>query len=401
MVCAFVDCFAGVSGDMLLGALIDAGAPVDNLLLGLKTLSLSGWELKIERVRKGAIAAPSVSVIVHGNQPERHLSDIESIVLASQLPERVKEQSLKVFRLLAEAEAKVHGISVNEVHFHEVGAVDSIVDIVGSVYALHLLGVQAVYASALPFTRGRVKTFHGDLPIPAPATMELLCGVPTYPLDIEAELVTPTGAALLRALAKGFGTPPPFTPRKVGYGAGKRDLTFPNVLRVIIGDLPDNVNLERERLVVVETNLDDMTGEMAGFAMERLLVAGARDVWVVPAQMKKNRPAIVLSVLCDYEKLPMVLQILLRETTTLGVRVQEVERLCLPREIWEVMTPYGMVKVKVAKLGDEIVNIAPEYEDCRRLALERGVSLKEVMSAAVAAARNKADKARTSLKSEG
>ena len=393
MVCAFVDCFAGVSGDMLLGALIDAGAPVDNLLLGLKTLSLSGWELKIERVRKGAIAAPSVSVIVHGNQPERHLSDIESIVLASQLPERVKEQSLKVFRLLAEAEAKVHGISVNEVHFHEVGAVDSIVDIVGSVYALHLLGVQAVYASALPFTRGRVKTFHGDLPIPAPATMELLCGVPTYPLDIEAELVTPTGAALLRALAKGFGTPPPFTPRKVGYGAGKRDLTFPNVLRVIIGDLPDNVNLERERLVVVETNLDDMTGEMAGFAMERLLVAGARDVWVVPAQMKKNRPAIVLSVLCDYEKLPMVLQILLRETTTLGVRVQEVERLCLPREIWEVMTPYGMVKVKVAKLGDEIVNIAPEYEDCRRLALERGVSLKEVMSAAVAAARNRAVKA--------
>lgn len=401
MVCAFVDCFAGVSGDMLLGALIDAGAPVDNLLLGLKTLSLSGWELKIERVRKGAIAAPSVSVIVHGNQPERHLSDIESIVLASQLPERVKEQSLKVFRLLAEAEAKVHGISVNEVHFHEVGAVDSIVDIVGSVYALHLLGVQAVYASALPFTRGRVKTFHGDLPIPAPATMELLCGVPTYPLDIEAELVTPTGAALLRALAKGFGTPPPFTPRKVGYGAGKRDLTFPNVLRVIIGDLPDNVNLERERLVVVETNLDDMTGEMAGFAMERLLVAGARDVWVVPAQMKKNRPAIVLSVLCDYEKLPMVLQILLRETTTLGVRVQEVERLCLPREIWEVMTPYGMVKVKVAKLGDEIVNIAPEYEDCRRLALEQRVPLKEVMAAAIAAARNKADKARTSLKSEG
>jgi len=401
MVCAFVDCFAGISGDMLLGALIDAGAPVDDLLLGLKTLPLSGWELEVGRVRKGAVAATSVSVIVHENQPERHLSDIESIVIASQLPDEVKEQSLKVFQLLAEAEAKVHGISVNEVHFHEVGAVDSIVDIVGSVYALHLLGVQALYASALPFTRGRVKTSHGDLPVPAPATMELLCGVPTYPLDIEFELVTPTGAAILRALAKGFGMPPPFTPRKVGYGAGKRDLPFPNVLRVIIGDLPDNVTLERERLVVVETNLDDMTGEMAGFAMERLLAAGVRDVWVVPAQMKKNRPAIVLSVLCDHERLPTVLQILLRETTTLGVRVQEVERLCLPREIWEVMTPYGTVKVKVAKLGDEIVNIAPEYEDCRRLALERGVPLKEVMSAAIASARNKADKARTSLKSKG
>jgi uncharacterized protein (TIGR00299 family) protein len=234
MVCAFVDCFAGISGDMLLGALIDAGAPVDNLLHGLETLPLSGWELKIERVRKGAIAATSVSVIVNEKQPERHLSDIESIVLASQLPEKVKEQSLKVFRLLAEAEAKVHGIGVNEVHFHEVGAVDSIVDIVGSVYALHLLGVQAVYASALPFSRGRVKTLHGDLPVPAPATMELLCGVPTYPLDIEVELVTPTGAALLKALANEFGMPPPFTPRKVGYGAGKRDLPFPNVLRVIV-----------------------------------------------------------------------------------------------------------------------------------------------------------------------
>ncbi|MFA0734140.1 MAG: hypothetical protein OGMRLDGQ_000640 [Candidatus Fervidibacter sp.] len=393
MVCAFVDCFAGISGDMLLGALIDAGAPVDNLLLGLETLPISGWELKIERVRKGAIAATSVSVIVNGKQPERHLSDIESIVLASQLPEKVKEQSLKVFRLLAEAEAKVHGIGVNEVHFHEVGAVDSIVDIVGSVYALHLLGVQAVYASALPFSRGRVKTLHGDLPVPAPATMELLCGVPTYPLDIEVELVTPTGAALLKALANEFGMPPPFTPRKVGYGAGKRNLPFPNVLRVIIGDMPDNVALERERLVVVETNLDDMTGEMAGFAMERLLTAGVRDVWVVPAQMKKNRPAIVLSVLCDHEKLPTVLQILLRETTTLGARVQEVERLCLPREIWEVTTPYGTVKVKVAKLGDEIVNIAPEYEDCRRFALERGVPLKEVMSAAIVAARDRIGKA--------
>jgi uncharacterized protein (TIGR00299 family) protein len=393
MVCAFVDCFAGISGDMLLGALIDAGAPVDNLLYGLETLPISGWELKIERVRKGAIAATSVSVIVNGKQPERHLSDIESIVLASQLPEKVKEQSLKVFRLLAEAEAKVHGIGINEVHFHEVGAVDSIVDIVGSVYALHLLGVQAVYASALPFSRGRVKTLHGDLPVPAPATMELLCGVPTYPLDIEVELVTPTGAALLKALANEFGMPPPFTPRKVGYGAGKRDLPFPNVLRVIVGDMPDNVALERERLVVVETNLDDMTGEMAGFAMERLLTAGVRDVWVVPAQMKKNRPAIVLSVLCDHEKLPTVLQILLRETTTLGVRVQEVERLCLPREIWEVTTPYGTVKVKVAKLGDEIVNIAPEYEDCRRFALERGVPLKEVMSAAIVAARDRIGKA--------
>lgn len=389
MVIAYFDCFAGISGDMALGALLDAGAPLDELLSGLRTLPLDDWDLKVEKVRKGAIEATSVAVAVNKPQPERGLSNIEQIVNNSQLPETVKEQSLKVFRLLAEVEAKVHGVSVDEVHFHEVGAVDSIVDIVGVVYALHLLGVQEVYASALPFSRGRVKTAHGELPVPAPATMELLLGVPTYPLDIDAELVTPTGAALLKGLAKSFGAPPPFTPQKIGYGAGKRDLPFPNVLRVIIGEMPDDVTLERERLTVVETNLDDMTGEVVGFVMERLFEAGARDVWLMPAQMKKNRPAVVLSVLCDSERLPTVLQILFRETTTLGVRVFEVERLCLPREFVEVETPYGIVKVKVAKLGSEIVNISPEYEDCKRIALEHKVPLKEVMTVATTAARQK------------
>lgn len=389
MLVAYFDCFAGASGDMALGALLDAGAPLDKLLDGLRTLPLSGWDLKVERVRKGSISATSVTVVAEEHHPERRLSDIERIVAASRLPDEVKGKSLDIFRLLAEAEAKVHGIGVNEVHFHEVGAVDSIVDIVGVVYALHLLGVREVHSSSLPFSRGRVKTVHGELPVPAPAAMELLCGVPTYPLDIESELVTPTGAALLKGLAKSFGAPPPFTPRKVGYGAGKKDLPFPNVLRVVIGEMPGEVALERERLTVVETNLDDMTGELVGFVMERLFEAGVRDVWVTPAQMKKNRPAVVLSVLCDPETLPAALQILLRETTTLGVRVQQVERLCLPREFEEVETPYGVVKVKVAKLGDEVVNISPEYEDCRRIALERNVPLKEVMAAAISAAERK------------
>lgn len=389
MLVAYFDCFAGASGDMALGALLDAGAPLDKLLDGLRTLPLSGWDLKAERVRKGSISATSVTVVAEEHHPERRLSDIERIVAASRLPDEVKGKSLDIFRLLAEAEAKVHGIGVNEVHFHEVGAVDSIVDIVGVVYALHLLGVREVHSSSLPFSRGRVKTVHGELPVPAPAAMELLCGVPTYPLDIESELVTPTGAALLKGLAKSFGAPPPFTPRKVGYGAGKKDLPFPNVLRVVIGEMPGEVALERERLTVVETNLDDMTGEIVGFVMERLFEVGVRDVWVTPAQMKKNRPAVVLSVLCDPETLPAALQILLRETTTLGVRVQEVERLCLPREFEEVETPYGVVKVKVAKLGNEVVNISPEYEDCRRIALERNVPLKEVMAAAISAAERK------------
>lgn len=390
MACVFVDCFAGISGDMFLAALIDAGAPVEALLTGLRTLPLHGWDLQIARVRKGALAATSVTVIVdHHHHHHRHLADIERLIAASQLPDPVKGQSLAVFRLLAEAEAKVHGISVDEVHFHEVGAVDSIVDIVGAVYALYLLGVQSVYASALPFSHGRVQTAHGELPVPAPATLELLRGVPTYPLNVDAELVTPTGAALLKGLAKSFGTPPPLTPQRVGYGAGKRDLPFPNVLRVILGDAPEALPLERERLMVVETNLDDMTGELAGFVMERLLEAGARDVWLTPAQMKKNRPAVILSVLCDAPALPTVLRLLLTETTTLGVRVQEMERWCLPREVWEVATPYGTVRVKVARWGDAIVNLAPEYDDCRRRAAQHGVPLKEVMVAAIVAARQR------------
>ncbi len=390
MGCIFLDCFAGISGDMMLGALLDAGVPLDELLSGLRTLPLSHWDLRVERVRKGAITATSVTIVAdEHHHHERHLADIQQIVNASRLPEPVKATSLAIFRLLAEAEAKVHGVSVEEVHFHEVGAVDSIVDIVGSVYALHLLGVKAVYASAVPFTRGRVKMAHGELPVPAPATLELLKGVPTYPLDIDAELVTPTGAALLKGLAKSFGLPPPFTPQRIGYGAGKRDLPFPNVLRVVVGEMPDNLPLQRERLIVLETNLDDMTGEVAGYVMERLLEAGARDVWVSPAQMKKSRPALVLSVLCDPEKLPSLVPLLLRETTTLGVRVREVERLCLPREIWEVVTPYGTVRVKVAKFGGEIVNLAPEYDDCRQLALRCSIPLKEVMAAALEAARQK------------
>ncbi len=388
MVIAYFDCFAGISGDMALGALLDAGAEFDKLLNGLKTLPLSGWDLKVERVRKGSIAATSVTVLADKHHPERRVEDIEGIILSSALPEVVKFQSLNIFRLLAEAEAKVHGISVDEVHFHEIGAVDSIVDIVGVVYALHLLGVKEVHTSALPFSRGRVKTAHGELPVPAPATMELLCGIPTYPLEVDAELITPTGAALLKGLAKSFGAPPLFTPQKIGYGAGKKDLPFPNVLRVIIGEMTGDIALERERLTVVETNLDDMTGELVGFVMERLFEAGAKDVWVTPAQMKKSRPAVVLSVLCDSSSLTNVMQILLRETTTLGVRVQEVERLCLQREFVEVETPYGIVRVKVAKLGGEIVNIAPEYEDCRRIALERKITLKEVMATTISIAQH-------------
>lgn len=372
---------------MMLGALIDAGTPVDDLLVGLRSLPIGEWDLKVERVRKGVIAATSVTVIANKHHHERHFPEIKELIASSDLPEPVKAKSIAVFQLLAEAEAKVHGISVNEVHFHEVGAIDSIVDIVGSVYGLHLLGVESVFASAVPFTRGRVKTAHGELPIPAPATLELLKGLPTHPLDINAELVTPTGAALLKGLAESFGLPPPFSPQHIGYGAGKKDLPFPNVLRVVIGEMPSELPLERERLFVVETNLDDMTGELAGYTMERLLEAGARDVWITPAQMKKNRPAIVLSVLCDKSLLFTVMQILLRETTTLGIRVHEVERFCLHREIKEVSTPYGKVKVKLAFWGDEIVNIAPEFEDCRRLASQHKVPLKEIMTAAIAAAK--------------
>ncbi len=371
---------------MILGAILDAGLELEKLQEGLRALPIGGYTISASKVKKRGIAGTFVEVKVEEPQEERRLSDIERMILDSSLPERVKTWSLKVFRRLAEAEAKVHNVPVEEVHFHEVGAVDAIVDVVGSILGLELLGVEEVYVSPLRLGYGMVKSAHGLLPVPAPATMELIKGVPVYGWDVEAELLTPTGAAILTTLACSFGSPPPFKLEKVGYGAGFWDLPFPNLLRLCIGER-ETFGYEEDYTTVLEANIDDMNPQWFDNLMERLLEAGALDVYLAPIQMKKGRPGVKLGVIVQGEKIEPVLDVIFSESTTIGVRAYQVRRWKLEREETPVLTPFGEVRVKVARRGGQILNIAPEYEDCRRLAKEKGVALKEVYQAAMEEAR--------------
>jgi uncharacterized protein (TIGR00299 family) protein len=384
---AYFDCFAGASGDMVLGALLDAGVEPEVWQRELDKLNLSDYELEIERVQKQGIAATSVRVLVNEGSQERQLAEIEELVGTSQLPTEVKEASVEIFRRLAVAEAKVHGTTPDQIHFHEVGGVDAIIDIVGSVVGLRLLGVEEIYVSALPLGRGFVDCAHGRLPLPAPATVELLQGVPILSRDVEGELVTPTGAAILTTLAKGFGPFPPMTVERIGYGAGQKDFPFPNLLRLLVGITSPTLDARMETLTLLEANIDDLNPEFYGHLMERLFTAGALDVYLTPVQMKKNRPGVLLSVACTPAQAEALAALVFAETTTIGLRRQEVQRWVLARERVEVETPYGTVGVKVARLGGKVMTASPEYEDCRRLALESSVPLKEVYTAAGAALR--------------
>ncbi len=384
---AYVDCPSGVSGDMMLGALLDAGLSLDDLGAYLSVLPLEGYTLSAELVRRGALGATQARVTVQtAEQPHRGLREILALLEASALPAPVKANAGAVFARLAEAEARVHRVAPDEVHFHEVGAVDAIVDIVGVCSGLHALGVRTVYASALPLGRGSTPSAHGRLPLPAPAVLELLAGAgaPTVPHDASMELVTPTGAALLCTLAT-FAQPA-IRPRRIGYGAGARDEPAPNVLRLWLGEALAG-EPEAERLVVLEANIDDMGGELFGHAVERLLGAGALDAWCVPLTMKKSRPAVMLCALARPEQQAALIDIILRETTTLGVRVREVTRLAAERQIRTVETPYGPASVKLKILDGTVIGAAPEYDDCRRLAAEHGAALQDVYAAALALAR--------------
>jgi len=383
---AYLDCFSGLSGDMLLGALVDAGLSLDELRADLSHLSLPGYEISAERVSKRGISGTRVSVRAEASHEHRGLSDITAIIARAELPREVAARAVAVFTRLAEAEAAVHGHSVEEVHFHEVGAVDAIVDIVGALCGLRRLNVGKLYVSPLPLGGGWVESAHGRLPVPAPATSLLLKGVPTYGGPVEAELVTPTGAAIVATLADGFGSMPPMTLRAVGWGAGAADLPHPNLVRLFLGDAAEQPG--RQYLVMLETNVDDMNPEFFDHVMERLFTAGALDVFYTPILMKKSRPAVLVSVLADPERADQLADILFRETSTFGVRRREVLRQCLDREWREVDTPYGTVRVKIGLLGGEEVSAAPEYEDCRRLAGERGVPVMEVYQAAQAAFRS-------------
>ncbi len=377
---AYLDCFSGASGDMLLGALVDVGLAVADLREDLSRLPLSGYDLTAEEVRRGGIMGTHVAVKTEGDNRQRGLFDIIEIIGQADLPPEVSGPARRAFERLAKAEARVHGHSVEEVHFHEVGAIDAIVDIVGTFCGLHRLGIEAVYASPLPLGGGWVKTAHGKLPIPAPATVELLHGVPSYGGPVEEELVTPTAAAILTTACREFGAMPPMTIKAIGWGAGTKELPHPNLLRMFLGE--PAARPREQQLALIETNIDNMNPELFGHVMDELFAAGALDVFYTPIVMKKSRPATLVSVLAEPALADALGDILFRETTTLGVRVTEVARRCLEREWREVETEFGPVRIKIGRLNDEIVNVAPEYEDCARLAKEKGMPIADVYEAA-------------------
>jgi len=381
---AYFDCFAGASGDMILGALLDAGLDRQALLDQLDHLKLPDWTLDARPVTKNGLAATAVNVAHTGPSAHRTLADITALIEASALLSADKDRALQIFRRLAEAEARVHGSTPAEVHFHEVGAVDAIIDIVGAVCGLNLLSVQAVQASPLPLGRGFTRSAHGMLPLPAPAVVELLRGVPLTGAAAEGETVTPTGAAILVTLATGFGPIPAMRLEQLGYGAGSREADYPNVLRVLIGETETDAN--RETLLELATNLDDLNPQLYEHVFARLFAAGALDVWLLPAQMKKGRPGSMLSVLCRPEHEASLSDIIFRETTTLGLRRQLVERRSLAREVRVVNTRFGPARVKIAILDGGVLRAMPEYEDCRQLAERTGVPLREILVAVEQAA---------------
>jgi uncharacterized protein (TIGR00299 family) protein len=432
----YFDCFSGISGDMVLGALVDAGADLRAIEAELRKLKLPGWTISARKVQRRAIFATHVTVEVgseatserspetslasgakapreyggtaaglkprpsdaheHGHSHDaghahthehghRGLTEIVRMIDAVGLAPRAAERAKKIFRRLGEAEAQVHQVPIEKVHFHEVGAVDSIIDIVGAAIGFELLGIDEFACSSFDVGGGQVKTAHGILPVPAPATAELLRGAPTHSSGIQRELVTPTGAAIATTLATRYAEIPPMTLRAIGYGAGSADLAEkPNVLRLLVGDRAENEAGEYwgAPVTVIETNLDDMSPQIYGYFVERALAAGALDVFSTPAQMKKNRPGLLVTLLSETENVARLIDLVFRETTTIGVRTYEVRRKTLEREFVPVATPFGEVRMKLSRMNGTILNATPEYEDCQRIAASNGVPLKKVIAAA-------------------
>jgi uncharacterized protein (TIGR00299 family) protein len=373
---AYADCFSGVSGDMFLAALLDAGLPLEVLQQNIDKLNLpEKVELKLTETHKGALRAASLEVIVPHSHNHRHLADILEMINTSELSETVKATASKIFTLLAEAESRVHGEPVEHVHFHEVGALDSIIDIVGAAIGLDYLGIEQLYASPLPYGSGTINSDHGLLPLPAPATLEVLrlINAPLSPSSAEVELVTPTGAAILGCMAE-FKRPN-LVMTHIGIGAGKRDLEWPNILRLMIGMVPE---AEQNEMVQLETNIDDMNPQFFGYLMDKLFASGARDVFMTPIHMKKNRPGIMLGVIALRKDEAALAELLLRETTTLGLRVQPIGRYEASREFRQLDTRFGKVTIKAKIMDGKVIHTTPEYDDCVRLAKENQVSLLEI-----------------------
>lgn len=374
---AYLDCFAGVSGDMFLGAIVDAGIPLKDIEESLTALPVKGYKLEAKRVTRANIEATKVTVAIKNDKTVRRWKEIEHIINRSDLPDEIKEKGLRIFKGIFEAEGRVHGDTYERVHLHELGAIDCLVDVFGTLSGLHLLGVEKVYSSAVNLGSGTVKMEHGTMPIPAPAVIELLKGKPVYSSGPAFELTTPTGAAILREIVHDYGLLPPLRLLERGYGAGERDLEhFPNVLRILIGE--EEKEDVKGDITVIETNIDDMNPQIYEYLFERLFEAGARDVFLTQVIMKKGRPGVILTVLCDEGKRADVTDILFRETTTLGIRFYKASRTTLHRELRTAHYRGEKVGIKVARYrGQE--RSSPEYEDCKKIAKEKGIPLIDVI----------------------
>ena len=392
MTIAYFDCFSGISGDMILGALVDLGLDIEDIASTLSSLDLEEFRLETREVSSYGLRATKVDVVVPDSVLVRTFNNIRDLIENSALPQRVKATSLEIFMRLASAESVVHGKPIDQVHFHEVGAVDSIVDIVGAAYGVYALGISEVFSSPLPMGHGMIKTAHGAIPVPAPGVLEILQDTPTYGRGIPTEIVTPTGAAVIKTLATSFGVAPPMRIDRVGCGAGTKDIGVPNLLRVVTG-VPLEFPAEEEELAyLVSTNIDDMNPELYDYVIERLLDAGAHDVWLTPIQMKKTRPGTIITVLCSPGDATVLKRILLEETSTFGLRTSTVMKKAIEREIIEVDTPWGKVSVKVGRESNRITNISPEFADCARIAGEQSVPIKEVFRKAQSLAQEQLDK---------
>src|SRR5215470_4882050 len=384
---AYFDCFSGISGDMTLGALVDAGLSLDHLREQLRGLEVPGWEITSERVWKNGMSSTYVKVKTEDQSKHRSLTAILDILQRSKLSPRVREQASAIFRKLGEAEAAVHDVPIEKIHFHEVGAVDAIVDIVGACIGFEAIGIEQFACSPLNVGGGTAKMAHGALPVPAPATARLLLGKPTYSNGVQKELVTPTGAAIVATLCNSFGPQPPMSVAAIGYGAGATDLEGqPNVLRLMVGEVLEKpIAANTETIRVLEANLDDMNPQIYGYFLEKALAAGALDVFATPVQMKKNRPGMLVTVLCRPEDEAQFQEMLFAETTTLGVRSYTAERRVLARQWDTAHTRFGDVRIKVARLNGHIRQASPEFEDCRKLAEAQNVPLHHVMEEAIQA----------------
>jgi uncharacterized protein (TIGR00299 family) protein len=386
---AYFDCFSGISGDMILGALVDAGVPLTKIKDELARLPLKGYQLTARKVNRAGLRATKVDVNLTTDDGRRTTDvrkwkDIKNIINRSKLPHDIKSRGLSIFRRLFEAEAKVHGGRYDRIHLHELGAIDCIVDIFGSLIGLDILGIDNIHSSALNLGSGSVNTEHGILPVPAPASVELLKGVPVYSSDISFELTTPTGAVLVSSLSAEFGPVPNMSISKVGTGAGSKNFKEqPNILRLFIGQGMKTGTRTEDNVTVIETNIDDMNPQIYDYVIERLFKAGALDVFLTQIMMKKNRPGIKLTVLSEIEKRDDMINIIMRETTSIGLRFYNAGRKILQREIKPKSTKYGEVRVKESRLGKEIQRVSPEYEDCKRIAKKFNIPLIEVIKTVV------------------